>query len=137
MVSGILTILNSASVLGASQADENYDIMEFTSACCAVVTWTDIEDVPNSFGDPMGSGQETGVLIETFIRDVNDPTKAMRDNPDLIDKVINALKSDSTLQGSVDVLRAISATRTPQEVVSIFGHTWIPTRIKVIGYSLD
>ena len=135
MIDGILTNLNSSSVLGASGASTDYFVLETTSACCAVVGWQNIEYRPITFGTDGGTTHT--ILVEGFIRDNNDPAKLMRDSAGFADLVVNSLGSDDTLQGSIDIVQRVFARKNAGEVVSAGGLTWMPIYVEIDGFEFN
>ena len=134
MVNKTVNILNSASFLSASQASTDYYIME-RSGCCAVVGMSEINWIPESFGNnPMPGGKQTTLIVESFLRDHNDPTAIMADNTAFIEEIVDTIAADTTLDGSIDVIREITARRNAGEAVSMGGAVWLPAYITVIGF---
>jgi len=137
MLDGILDNLNSSSVLGASGASTDYYVLETTSACCAVVSWQSIDINPITFGEPMGDGTLHTMLIEGFVRDNNDPVQLMKDSAGLADLLTATLKSDNTLQGTIDSTMKITARKNLHELASAGGLTWSPIYIEIEGFEFS
>jgi hypothetical protein len=126
---GIITNLNAASVLGSGGASKNYEVMELTSGCCAVVGWTGGVSTPVTFGTPAQRGWTH--TIEAYIKDTGDHPAVMKNNFALVDKLIATIESDLSLQGTVQIVSEVRARRTPGEAVSLGGMTWYPMVVEL------
>jgi hypothetical protein len=124
-----ITNLSAASVIGGEQVSTNYSVMESTAACCAVVNVIGFVSNPMTFGNNR-RGTAT-LLIEAKLKDTGDPVSLMNNTHSFMDKIIASLESDDTLQGTVEGIERIEATRDPNIAETIGGATWLPIDITV------
>ena len=132
--SAIITNLSAASALGAASVDRHYGILETAPQWAAVVSWTGLLDSPNAFGE--SSERSWTHSIELFVRDSSDPLETMDRVAQVIDKTINSLKSDWTLQDTVGTITAIRANRNVGIAFNVGGNTWLPINIEIDTYSV-
>lgn len=132
---GLINNLSAASVIGGCAVSTNYEVLETSSGCCAVVTWTDIISVPISFG--MDTAEDYAHYLEIYIRDEGNSTTTMNNVYALADKVVNSIISDQTIQGTVSMVSRIQGARRPHEAIEIGGQFWIPFYITVESSIID
>ena len=130
----IITNLSAASALGSSSVDRHYGILETAPQWAAVVSWSRLLDAPNAFG---GSTERAWThSVELFVRDSGDPLQTLDRVTQVIDKVVDSLKSDWTLQNTVGTITAIRANRDVGMAFNVGGNTWLPINVEIDTYSV-
>lgn len=134
IVDGVITNISAASVLGACAVGKDYSVMESAASAAAVVSYTGIRSYPATFGL---RERIATVRVELFIKDVTSPSAMMDYVSNISDRVVSSLESDETLQGTVEEVREVRATRTPGDVFSNGTVIYLPVNIEVDAvYSL-
>lgn len=124
-----LTTLSAGSVLGNGQVSNDYGVMESTSACCCVVSWTNYRNEAMTFGNNRKPTWQ--FLLELKIKDQSDPAALNRNAIAAISNIITALQNDDTLQGTARGIGAVEATKDNTVVEEVNGMAWRPINITV------
>jgi len=102
----LVTALSAASAFGTGNVSTNYAVLNSTSGSCAVITFSEFEIHQGVFGGGNGEIIWTFV-VEAFAKDLGDAFSTRNRTFSTVDTVINVLKTDPTVQGSVEDLVAI------------------------------
>lgn len=122
---GLVSVLSGSAYFGQNTVDTDYKILETSNACCIVVSWTGYEGTPITMG--AGQGGVHIFLLELRLKEVDSPTSIMDRTVDGVDKILNALKSDDTLNSTAKGVESLEASREPGTAfVSPGGNTWLP-----------
>lgn len=133
---GLVSVLSGSAYFGQNTVDTDYKILETSSACCVVVSWAGYEGNPITMG--AGQGGVHIFLLELRLKEMDAPTAIMDRTVESVDKILNALRSDDTLNGTAKGIESLEGTREPGVAfVSPGGNAWLPidftTRVQVWG----
>ncbi len=131
---GLVDVLSGSAYFGQNTVDTDYAILEKSSACCVVVSWAGYEGTPITMGAAQG-----GVhifLLELRLKEKDAPTKILDRQVEAVDKILDALRSDSTLNGTAKGVESLEGSREPGTAyVTPGGNTWLPidftTRVQI------
>ena len=129
VIQGLIDSLSAASALGACNISSDYQVMERASGCCAIVSWMGLNATETAFG-----GQEDydwTFLVEGFVKDTGNINRTMTNTILFIDVVASALSNDRTIQGTVDKINAIRASRVPGVALQSQSITYLPINIEI------
>ena len=129
LIDALATNLGAASTLGSANVSTDYNVMETSSACCAVIGWSDVTSVPITFGGEFATGWTC--LIEGFVKDNNDPKLMMKNINKFFQTMKDSIESDTSMQGEIEAITEIRINRRPGEAYTVSGHTWLPITIEV------
>jgi hypothetical protein len=122
---GLVSVLSGSAYFGQNTVDTDYKILETSNACCIVVSWAGYEGNPISMG--AGQGGVHIFLLELRLKEVDSPTLIMDRTVGAVDKMLDALKSDDTLNGTAKGVESLEGSREPGVAfVSPGGNTWLP-----------
>ena len=113
IVNAIVTNLSAASVLGSGRAAKDYSVIETTQEPTAVIGFRSMAGQRDTFG-----GLDSAAWVyraEVFFKDKGSSSALMDAIVTTSGKVYDSLRSDDTLQGTVEQIFAIRAERTPGE----------------------
>lgn len=126
---GFVTTLSAASVLGSEQVSTNYAVMESTSACCCVVSFTGYENTAMTFGNDR---EEAWMFyLQGYLKDTGNPITLKNNVFAFTDKIIRALKDDDTVQGTAKGLGRVLISHDPEVAFVAGGATWLPVEFSV------
>ena len=127
----IVTMLSATSCIGTDAVSTDYVVLEKTSGSCAVVNWVGMNEKLSTFGDPADKEIVWTHLIMGFVKDEGDPIEIYKRVLDFPDKVVTTLRSDDTLQGTVEMVKAIRGRRDPELAARAGAATWLPVFFEV------
>lgn len=129
---GLVTVLASASVLGSGAVSRNsYQVLESASDSAAVVSWLSLRSRPQAFGDPRARQREWTFQVELFTKDLGDPAAAMDRQLAAMDKVVQAIESDDTLQDTAEASGEVRISREVGTVRNYAGAAWLYASLEV------
>ena len=134
VIDAVIANISAASVLSACAVGKDYSVMESAASAAAVVSYTGMRSSSDTF-----STRERLITIrcELFVKDVTSPSAMMDYVSDISDMIVSSLEDDLTLQGTVEEVREVRATRTPGDVFSNGTVLYLPVNIEVDAvYSL-
>jgi len=127
----IITMLSATSSIGTDAVSKDYAVLETTSGSCAVVNWLGMNEKPVAFGDPTDKDIVWTHLITGFVKDEGDINEMYQRVLDFPDIVVTTLRSDDTLQGTVENVIAIRGRRDPELAAIAGGARWLPVFFEV------
>ena len=113
IVNAIVTNLSAASVLGSGRASKDYSVIETTQEPTAIVGFRAMAGQRDTFGGLDSAGWV--YLAEVIFKDKGSASSLMDSIITMSGKIYDSLRSDDTLQGTVEEIIAIRAERTPGE----------------------
>lgn len=121
----LVTNLGAASVFGSNQVATHFQILEQTSACCAVVGFVGLVDSPDRFGN----ARETVYthFIKLYVKDTSGNAQTIQTQlQGMVDKAACSLRVDRTLQGDADIreVNEFSFTHDVETAFEAGGATW-------------
>ncbi len=126
----LITMLSAASVFGTNMVTKNdYSVLEKAAGSCATITWTNLKSVAVAFGNDRE--RSLTMRVDVFVRDTSNPIEVLNNVYTAGDVAVTCLEADDTLQGTVNMVDAIQATRNPDRFVQAGGVTWLPVEILV------
>ena len=134
---GLVTLLGSASVFGVGRVRKNsYEVLETSASSCCVIQWIGLNSDHTTFGNPYSPERTWDMKLDVYVRDTGNSQATMDRVWTVTDMTINALDSDPTIQGTVDMIRTIRARRDPNQFAEIGGAVWLPSEwtISVVEY---
>ena len=132
---GILANIGAASVFGSTNVSKNsYQVLESSACACAVVSWLNFESAPAQFGS-FDARDTWRLSVDIYIRDTGNPIHLLNHTFTVPQQVLDSLKSDGTLQGTVIAINSITGANTPGEVYTKGSHTWlkVPMVVQVVA----
>ena len=127
----IITMLSAASAMGASAVSKDYKVLETTAGSCCVVNWLGMNEKMSAFGNPTAKEIVWTHIIHGFVKDEGDANAALQKVIGFPDTVVTTLRSDDTLQGTVEEVLAIRGKRDPELAIRAGGATWLPVFFEV------
>jgi hypothetical protein len=122
---GILANIGAASVLGSVNVSKNsYQVLESAACAAAVVSWLDFQSQPAQYGG-FDARDIWRFSADIYIRDTGNPIHLLNYTFTLPQLVLDSLKSDPTLQGTVILINSIAGQNSPGDVYTKGSHTWI------------
>lgn len=121
----LVTNLGAASVFGSTQVATHFQILESTSACCAVVGFVGLVDSPYTFGN--GRKTEYTHFIKLYVKDTSGNARTIQaDLQGMVDKAACSLRVDRILQGAASIreVNEFSFTHDVETAFEAGGATW-------------
>lgn len=125
------TMLSAASVFGDGNVTiGDYKVLETTSACCAVIEWSAYDSEATAFG---GGNRERAWIhqVAAFVKDRGNPVALAAGVLSTVDMVIDCLDADDSLQGTVESVDGVRASRDLREALTVGGMAWLPVFIDI------
>ena len=121
---GFLANIGAASVLGPTNVSKNtYQILESAASAACVVRWQNFTARPEQFG-PLDTRDTWQFQLRLYLRDTGDAVALLNRTWTVPQKIIDSLRSDSTVQGTCIQITSIEATQ-PDDLIEAGGHTWL------------
>ena len=119
----LVTMYSAASAFGSRSVGKDYAVLEAATASGLVIGWQNVTQSPQAYGSPRSTERLWTFALEAFAKDtganVNPRTLAV------VDTVLNVIKADDTLQGTVTEVISIVGARSPGEAFTVGGATWL------------
>ena len=126
----IVSMLASSSVLGSGAVSKaGYELLESAASAAAMVKFRGFYMQPSNFG--IAFSERWDFEIRCFVRYYGDPQFATNRTWTVTNNVVNCLKSDPTLQNTVDTVNSIEGNTNPEETLTIGGATWLPVTMRL------
>ena len=133
----LVTMLSAASVFGSTGAAWTYDILEsHTGSAAAVVSFLSLDRRPVAYGNPNDKEGHWIFSVNLYIKDAGNAATTLKRVSAGIDAVISCVDADDTLQGTVELVTGLRATRKPDEYLEIGGAAWLPVEMQVEALEL-
>lgn len=130
IIDGFINSLTAASVIGACSVDKDYAILDRVSGCGVVVSWTGFRASETAFGGQWDLS--TTFRLEVYSKNTGNPHATQRRTITLLDKIAQGLRDDPDIQGTVEQIDEIRASRTPGEVLrNQSGINFLPIDVEV------
>ena len=130
VVNALVTNLSAASVLGSAAVGKDYSILERSQGPCAVVFgMSEMISLPLSFGGERE--RRWTYLVQMFIKDTGSASAVMDVHHTHTPLIVRSLETDQTLQGTVQRVDQIRASRTPGEALQVGAVTVFPIDVEV------
>ena len=133
----LVTMLSAASVFGSGGAGWAYDILEsHTGSAAAVVSFLSLDRRPVAYGNPTDKEGRWIFSVNLYIKDTGDTATSLKRIAASVDAVISCIDADDTLQGTVELVTGLRATRKPTEYNEAGGAAWLPVEMQVEALEL-
>ena len=135
VVNALVTNLSAASAVGSGRVGKDYSIIETSQYPVSVVGWLHTRSLPATFG---GGGRDKywTFVVETFIKDTGSSSAIMDYFLTMSNSIMDSIENDPTLQGTVDQINEIRASRELGEAFLTGGATLYPFVVELDVYEL-